>query len=110
MITFIKPHLLYTFPKEEQWVNVSKNVFFPPVTGTYQAQRNKVVHLARVQKVQDFNLVQNHGSSWDAGRTTKVPKRILWVKEEAGELSLLHGQKAYFQSSQRHICRREKDL
>lgn len=73
---------------------------------SHRTQRNEVVHLTRVEEVQDVHLVQNGSGSWDQRRTAHFSVRVLRVEQETRELSFLHGQQPQFQSSQCHVCKR----
>lgn len=74
---------------------------------SYRTQRDKVVHLSRVEEVDDLNLIKNHSSCGNIWRTPHVPICVLGLEEETGELSFLHGQQTQFQSSQRYICSKD---
>lgn len=82
----------------------ASSYYFQDLKPSYRAHCNKVVHLPRVKKIKDLNLIQNHCRLWNIGRATHVSVGILWLKKETRELSFLHGKQTHFQSSQCHIC------
>ncbi|TNN47520.1 hypothetical protein EYF80_042297 [Liparis tanakae] len=57
----------------------------------YRTHRDEVVHLSRVEEVEDLNLVQDHGGSGNERRTTHVPVGVLGLEQEAREFSFPHG-------------------
>lgn len=76
----------------------------PSHTHTYQTHGKKLVHLSRVKVVQDLDLVQNPGSSWDERRTAQISVGVLRLEEEPGELPPLHGEQTQLKPPQCQLC------
>lgn len=70
---------------------------------SYRTHREEVVHLSRVEEVEDLNLVEDDSSRGNERRAAHAPVGVPGLEEETSKLSFPHGQQTDLQSGQRHV-------